>query len=147
MLPGTRVVPSRARDALDWRRLRSEALEPLRDGKPAKWRPFVSAAGKRPDGSLAMDSEYTEREPTAVIVLDGLFSTRPGFADLIDLSVLVDVPIAVQHRHLTARWQKPYEATPAKKWEMAEQYYFTQVRPASSFNLVVTTDDGADLTE
>src|SRR5690606_24840690 len=44
-----RTPAERARDAIDWRRLRAEALEPLLAGKPARWHPFDFAAGTLPD--------------------------------------------------------------------------------------------------
>jgi para-aminobenzoate synthetase len=105
----------------------------------------VSAAGRRPDGTLASRAEVTAQEPTAVVVLEAVTSTRPELADLIDLAVLVEVPIAVQHGRIAARWGMPLADTPFAEWEPAEQYYLTRVRPASSFDLVVTTDDGSDL--
>jgi para-aminobenzoate synthetase len=142
-----RPSEQRVAEALDWSRLRAEALEPLRAGRPARWHPFVFEDGRRPDGTVASRAEVTAREPTAVIVLDGVTSTRSELADLIDLAVLVEVPIAVQHGRIAARWGMPLSDTPFAEWEPAEQYYLTQVRPASSFDLVVTTDDGSDLTD
>jgi uridine kinase len=134
-----RSPKERARDVIDWRRLRVEALEPLRAGKPAKWHAFDFDAGVRPDGTYAMRSDYVERQPSAVIVLDGAYSTQPALADLIDLSVLVDVPIAVRHRRLAVREDRDFMAAWHARWDVAEEYYFTHVRPKSAFDLVVTT--------
>src|SRR5687768_3397850 len=39
---------ARARDAIDWRRLRSEVLEPLLARQPARWHAFDFEAGLRP---------------------------------------------------------------------------------------------------
>jgi uridine kinase len=132
-----RTPADRARDAIDWRRLRSEVLEPLLAGKTAKWHAFDFAA-QRPDGTYPMSTDFAEREPAAVIVLDGAYSTRPELADLIDLSVLVDVPIAVRHDRLRAREAAAFLAGWHARWDSAETYYFTHVRPSSSFDLVVT---------
>jgi uridine kinase len=133
-----RTTAARAADAIDWRRLRAEALEPLLAGKPAKWHAFDFAAGVRPDGTYAMRTDFVEREPAAVIVLDGAYSTRPELADLIDLSVLVDVPAAVRHERLAAREDSTFLAAWHARWDAAEEYYFTQVRPKATFDLVVT---------
>lgn len=46
-----RTPEARARDALDWSRLRVEALEPFRVGQPAHWHAFDFSGGVRPDGS------------------------------------------------------------------------------------------------
>jgi uridine kinase len=134
-----RSPEERARDVIDWRRLRAEALEPLRAGKLAKWHAFDFEAGVRPDGTYAMRSDYVERQPSAVIVLDGAYSTQPALADLIDLSVLIDVPIDVRHKRLAARENQDFIAAWHARWDAAEEYYFMHVRPKSAFDLVVTT--------
>ena len=117
----------------------AEALEPLLVGKPAKWHAFDFEAGVHPDGTYAMRTDFVERSPTAVIVLDGAYSTRPELADLIDLSVLIDVPVGVRHERLAAREDKHFLDSWHARWDAAEEYYFTHVRPKSSFDLVVTT--------
>lgn len=129
---------ARAASAIDWRRLRIEAIEPLRAGKPAQWHPFDFAAGVRPDGTYAMSQSVVERQPAAVIVLDGAYSTRPELADLIDLSILVDAPLAVRHARLAAREDAEFLAAWHARWDVAEEYYFTVVRPKTAFDLVVT---------
>jgi len=103
-----RTPEARARDAIDWRRLRADALEPLLAGRPAKWRAFDFEAGALPNGAYAMRSDFIERAPSAVVVLEGATSTRPELADLIDLSILVDVPVAVRHKRLAAREAKAF---------------------------------------
>ena len=50
-----------------------------------------------------MLAEFVECAPANVIVLDGAYSARPELSDLIDLSVLVDVPVALRHEHLSTR--------------------------------------------
>ncbi len=136
---------ARAADAIDWKRLRAEALEPLLAGKPAKWHAFDFAGGVRPDGTYAMRTDFVEREPNSVIVLDGAYSTRPELADLIDLSVLVDAPPDVRHKRLAAREDKRFLASWHARWDAAEEYYFTQVRPKTSFACVVLNDGATRL--
>ncbi len=132
-----RTPRARAADAIDWQRLRAEALEPLLAGKPAKWHALDFAAGVRPDGTYAMRTDFVEREANSVIVLDGAYSTRPELADLIDLSVLVDAPLDVRHKRLAAREDKGFLDSWHARWDVAEEYYFTHVRPKSSFDCVV----------
>jgi para-aminobenzoate synthetase len=130
----------RAAAAIDWRRLRTEALEPLLAGRPASWHPFDFEAGTRPDGTYPMSIELVTREPAPVIVLEGAYSSRPELADLIELAVLVDIPVAERHRRLVEREEETFRDAWHARWDGAEDYYFTQVRPASSFDLVVTKD-------
>jgi uridine kinase len=132
-----RTPAARAADAIDWRRLRAEALEPLLAGRPARWQAFDFEAGQRPDGTYPMRAETTQIEPSAVIVLDGAYCTRPELADLIDLSVLVEAPMAVRRQRLAAREDPAFLAAWHARWDAAEAYYFARVRPRTAFNLVV----------
>ena len=93
---------------------------------------------RRPDGTYAMCLDFVERQPAGVIILDGAYSARPELADLIDLSVLVDVPVAERHARLAARERSHFLDSWHARWDPAEAYYFTHVRPNSSFDLVVT---------
>ncbi len=132
------TAAARADLAVDWRRLRAEALEPLLSGTPARWHAFDFEGGRRADGTYAMRTDYTELQPASVIVLDGAYSTRPELADLIDLSVLVDAPVGVRHARLAAREDGDFLARWHARWDAAEKHYLTHVRPRSSFELVVT---------
>ena len=132
-----RSPAARAADAIDWRRLRAEALEPLRAGRPARWHAFDFEAGTRPDGTYAMRADFVERAPRAVVVVDGAYAARPELADLIDLAVLVDVPAETRHERLAAREEPGFLAAWHARWDAAEAHYFTYVRPRSSFDLVV----------
>jgi uridine kinase/Ser/Thr protein kinase RdoA (MazF antagonist) len=130
----------RAEAAIDWRRLRREALEPLLTGKVASWHPF-DFAGIRPDGTYPLAAEPVVRTPRDVVVLEGAYSCRPELADLIDLTVLVVAPVDERRRRIADRetnqeWTDAWHA----RWDPAEEYYFTEVRPASSFDFVVPSD-------
>ena len=86
-----------------------------------------------------MRSDYVEREPTKVILFEGLFSACPELADLVDLAVLIDVSIDDRHARLAARDPKDWLDRWHMRWDAVEEYYFTSVRPRGSFDLVVTT--------
>lgn len=130
----------RADAAIDWRRLRAEALEPLLAGGTASWHPFDFEAGTRPDGTYRMSVDVVTREPRHVVVLEGAYSSRPEIADLIELAVLVEIPVAERHRRLVGREEEGFRDAWHARWDDAEGWYFTHVRPASSFDLVITTD-------
>jgi uridine kinase len=136
-----RSPAQRAADVIDWRRLRVEALEPLLAGRTATWYPFDFETGPRPDGTFPLATSPTTRDPAAVVVLDGAYSSRPELADLIDLSVFVDVPPAERHRRLAERDGSAYTDAWQARWAVAEDYYFTVLRPRSSFDLVVVNED------
>jgi para-aminobenzoate synthetase len=132
-----RDAKARAADSIDWHRLRREALVPLLAGKRARWQRFDFESGVRPDGTYRMLADFVVCSPASVIVLDGAYSARPELSDLIDLAVLIDVPVAVRHERLRAREERSWLNTWHARWDGAEQYYFTHVRPPSSFDLVI----------
>ncbi len=126
----------RAAKVIDWQRLRAEALEPLLRGKAAEWHTFDFAL-VRPDGTYPPKRDPTRCSPAAVIVLEGAYSSGPQIADLVDLSVLVDAPVSVCHERLSTREEKEFLHSWHARWDAAEEYYFSQVRPKSQFDLVV----------
>jgi uridine kinase len=85
-----------------------------------------------------MRSDSVEREPARVIVLEGAYSTGGALTDLIDLSVLVDAPREMRHDRVQAREEQGFLVAWHERWDPAEEVYFTQIRPRSSFDLVVT---------
>lgn len=136
-----RDAVERARDAIDWRRLRRCALEPLRAGETATWHPFDFESGERSDGSYGIALHAEQRTPTPVILLEGAYSTRPELADVIDLSVFIDAPKEIRHARLDARDPAPFLCAWHERWDAAESHYFTNVRPIESFDIVVDSVD------
>jgi para-aminobenzoate synthetase len=134
----TRSVAQRVQDVFDWQRLRAQALEPLLASQSARWHPFDFAAGLRPDGTYALSPHSVERQPAPVIVLDGAYSASPPIADLVDLAVLIDVAVPERHKRLAAREPAPFLQRWHAVWDAVETYYFTEVRPKASFDLVVS---------
>lgn len=131
------LAAERASDCLDWRRLRREVLEPLLGGSAATWHPFDFAAGQRPDGSYAMSAQTVLREPAPIVLLDGAYSARPELTDLVTVSILLTTPDAVRLQRLSMRESPQLLAAWRDRWEWAEEYYFTHVRPPAAFDLVV----------
>jgi uridine kinase len=112
----------------DWQRMRDEVLLPLRAGTPAQYHPYDWDSG-----SLA--SRFVKVPAAAVVILEGLFVSRPELQPLVDRSVLVDTPAAVRRRRQTER----ADASPEwlERWDAAERYFFRHVRPPRTFDLVV----------
>ena len=133
-------VEERLKYAFDWKRLRQHAVEPLLAGGPAKWHAFDFELGLRPDGTYGMKDDPTEVKPAKVILIEGAYSAHPALADLIDLAILVDVPVEQRHARQEARDDRGFLEKWHKRWDPVERYYFNQVRPGSSFDLVVRLD-------
>jgi uridine kinase len=112
----------------DWPRLRAEALEPLRAGTPALFRPFDWEAGRLSEGSL-------ELLPASVVVVEGVYSARPELEDLIDITVLMRVDEVVRRSRLATRHDDPPSLV--ARWEAAEDYYFDRIKAAGEFTLEI----------
>jgi|SRR3989344_7231735 len=116
---------------IDWKRIRKEALEPLLAGRSATWHPFNWQTNE----GLA-DNTITAK-PAKVIILDVVYAARPELADLIDFSVLLQVSEAARRIRIAKRESGSFMKKWHKVWDDAEDYYFSQVRPPLSFDLVV----------
>jgi len=120
---------------INWRRLRAEAIEPLRAGRTAIWHPFNFATG------VGLADHTVSRDPASLIILDGIYTARPELADLVDLAVLVEMADDLRRRQrLLAREGGPFMTSWHAIWDDAEDYYFTSVRPPESFDLLVCGD-------
>lgn len=135
-----RTPEQRAADAIDWRRLKREAIDPLRTGRAARWYTFDFLAGPRGDGTYPWQSTPTERAPKPVVLLDGAYSARPELADVLDLSVLVEAAPTTREARLAAREAADFLRQWHARWDPAEDHYFGHVRPPSAFDVVCRTD-------
>lgn len=111
----------------DWRRLRAQALEPLRAHRTATFRRFDWDRGSGLDGAVAV-------QPSNLVVVEGVFSAAPELSDLVDRSVFVQTPEPERLRRLR-RLVTPEEWD--EDWLAAERAYFGRTRPPASFDLVV----------
>jgi uridine kinase len=111
----------------EWRRLRAQALEPLRARRRASFRRFDWERGSGLDGVVTVD-------PAGLIVVEGVFSASPELADQVDRAVFIDTPEPERLRRLRGRLA-PEEWD--DEWLLAEQAYFRLTRPPSSFDLIV----------
>ena len=135
-----RTPEQRAAEAMDWRRLKREAIEPLRAGRPARWYAFDFPAGPRADGTYPLRGIPTELASKPVVLLDGAYSARPELADVVDLSVLVEAAPLTREARLAAREAADFLRQWHARWDLAEDYYFGHVRPPSAFDMVLQTN-------
>ena len=127
----------RAHYCIDWQRLRSEALEPLIQGRRAEWHPFDWEAGPREDGSYGLSAARVSVEPAPVVLVEGAYSSRAELADLFDFTVLVDVPRLLRRARSAARDGPDFLLEWESRWAAAEQFYFGTSRPIADFDFVV----------
>jgi uridine kinase len=133
-------VRDRLQAVFDWERVRRCVLEPLRAGRAGQWYAFDFLAGLRQNGAYGLRSEVTELAPAPIILLEGSYSASPELADLIDLAVLIDVPVQERYRRVAVRDEAAFSEQWHRIWDDVETYYFTHVRPAKSFDLIVSNE-------
>lgn len=140
-----KTVEQRLNAVFDWSRVRSEALEPLRAGRPGRWHAFDFVRGLGQAGTYGLKEEATEVSPAPTILVEGAYSASPPLRDLIDLAVLVDVQNKVRHLRAVARGDDTeFLAEWHQIWDEVETYYFAQVCPPESFDLVILNNDNAE---
>jgi len=122
---------------IDWQRLRAQVLEPLLAKKPASWHPLDF---KPEIGWTNWKDETVTLEPAPVILVDGVYSARPELSDLVDLTVLVEADDQGRRKRLVLREGQSFMERWHKLWDAAEEYYFTQICPRSSFDMFVRND-------
>jgi uridine kinase len=138
-------VEERLGAVLDWSRVRSEALVPLRAGRPGRWHAFDFVRGLGEAGTYSLKEELTEVAPATTVLVEGAYSASPPLRDLIDLAVLVDVPDELRRLRAAARGDDAdFLAEWHGIWDEVEAYYFGQVCPPESFDLVVVNSDNAE---
>lgn len=126
-----RSAAEKADGCIDWRRLRTEALEPLLAGRAAVYSPFDFAA------AFGLAAQTVRVEPAPVILLDGVYAGRPELADLVDLAVLVEMTDERARRErLLLREGPGFMDGWHALWDEAEDHYFTHTRPRDAFDLV-----------
>ena len=89
---------------------------------------------------------YGERPnpyPGKLVIVEGVYSARPEFDDLLDLRVLVEVSAQLREQRRQARPRTVSRDDPQgwdARWDAAESVYFDTIRPRSAFDLIVTGD-------
>lgn len=83
-----KAVEQRLNGVFDWSRVRSEALEPLRAGRPGRWHAIDFMRGLGKEGTYDLKKEVTEVAPAPTILVEGSYSASPPLRDLIDFACL-----------------------------------------------------------
>ena len=133
------TVEERGVNVFDWARIRAEAIMPLLAGRGARWHPFDFDSGPSADGTYGTKTGVTEVEPASIIIIDGAYSSGPQLADLVNLTVLVETSEAERWNRLTRREEAKFLAEWHARWTAVEDFYFSNIRSRSCFDLIVTS--------
>lgn len=128
--PARILTPARAYELyFPWERMRDEALAPLRNGRTARY--------QRHDWTTDALGDWVIVEPNPIVIVEGVYSSRPELRDLLDAIIFIDAPREVRRRRMLARgpdnsdWMTP--------WMAAEDWYLEHVRPQESADLILTS--------
>jgi len=97
------IVEEKLEYVFDWDRVRKDVIEPLLGRQPACWFAFDFQSGLQPDGTYKKETEPKIVQPAPIVLIEGAYSAHPKLADLVDLSILVDVPIKECHARIAKR--------------------------------------------
>ncbi|TMV44382.1 hypothetical protein FE783_32500 [Paenibacillus mesophilus] len=124
------TVEQKCHRCIDWQRMRNEALLPLLAGKKAQYRPFSFSSGN----GLAL--HMVTLQPSKIIILDEIYSSLPEMLDVVHLTILVDVlPELRRYRHNSREGTDDVDWH--SRWDAVEDYYFSVLRPPTSYHLIV----------
>ena len=118
---------------IDWHRQRS-VLQALSERQEARWQPY--------DWDLdngALSEAWRRHSPADVVILEGTFAAHPELADIVSLSVLLDIPYEDQRKRFIARDGTDYWREWSRIWNPTEDHYFSQVVLPTDFDLIVST--------
>ncbi len=114
-------------DYFDWQRLRDEALMPLRSGVIARY--------QRYDWASDQLAEWIEIEPREIVLVEGVFSTRPELRPMIDVAIFIETPRDERMRRMSARRQA--STAWMARWMAAEDWYLEHLEPHRYADLVI----------
>jgi len=127
-LHDTQLAPAEAyENYFDWRRMRDAAMMPLRAGRRARY--------QRSDWTRDHLAQWIDAEPREIVVIEGVFATRPELRGLIDLAIFIETPREERIRRMTARPQDSLAWMDL--WLAAEDWYLENVAPHRSADLLL----------
>ncbi len=114
-------------NCFEWQRLRDAALVPLRAGGVARY--------QRRDWTSGRLAEWVTLAPAKVVVIDGVYSSRPELRPHLDPAIFVDAPRDLRRQRMLAR--SPQATDWFDPWMAAEDWYIERMRPAAHADLIV----------
>ncbi|WP_330261009.1 uridine kinase family protein [Streptomyces sp. NBC_00539] len=111
----------------DWERLRDQVLVPLRANQAARYQIYDWATGRL--------GGWHEIGPGTVVIVEGVYSTRPELAPYYHFTAYVDAPRDLCLQRVRARGEHADEWI--TRWRAAEDYYLHTTWPQTRVKLLV----------
>jgi len=131
--PAASLPPEKLYDLyFPWDRMGVEALIPLRRGETARY--------QRYDWSADRLLEWITVKPEEVVLVEGVYSSRPELRAMLDAAIVIDAPRDERLRRVLARGPNPFGdwMTP---WMSAEDWYFERIRPQDTADLILRSGE------
>ncbi len=129
--PAGSLTPERAYELyFPWTRMRDEALMPLSLGQRAVYR--------RHEWTTNAPGELITIDPARIVIVEGVYSSRPELRHLLDAAIFVDAPPDLRRKRLVDR--APGEDTGwIAPWTAAEDWYLDALHPRDRADLVLSS--------
>jgi uridine kinase len=111
-----------------WERMCDEALIPLHRGETAHY--------QRYDWSADRLLDWVSVEPAEIVLVEGVFSSRPELRPMLDAVIFVEAPQAERLRRIFAR-DASSSTDWITAWMSAEDWYLSQIRPQDIADLIL----------
>jgi uridine kinase len=127
------------RDSFNYRRFRSDVMEPFAPGGSRRYRPAAHDLAT----DIILDPDPCTALPGTVLVVDGLFLHRGELADAWDLSVFLDVPFDVTAKRMALRdGTNPDPEHPSmRRYVDAQRIYFSTCSPHQRTDILIDNQD------
>lgn len=112
-----------------WPRLEEWVLDPLRAGKPGRYRRYDWEAGH-------FGPEWTVVPPAPVVILEGVSAARAAIRPELTLAIFVTAPLALRVRRAQERDGEAMSAY-LEEWRRGEEAHFTADATAHQADVVV----------
>ncbi|KIL52088.1 uridine kinase family protein [Jeotgalibacillus soli] len=117
----------------DWRRLEEQVLKPLSNGHFARY--------QRYDWDFDKLAEWYEVKASGVIVVEGVYATRPELHVYYDWTVWIDTPKLTRLNRGIERDGEQARSMWELYWMKQEDRYFEQIRPFEKVDLRISGQD------
>ena len=114
---------------IDYERLESELLMPLKSCGEATYHPFSCKRGEQLE-SVTVKSD--------VVVVEGVYSQSKNLEPYYDLKVFIEIDPETQKKRLLRRAKKPLYDRFIREWIPLEEHYFEIHDPKSRADLIFT---------
>lgn len=113
---------------IDWQRLKRDVLDRFRRGEVARYRQY--------DWGANVLAGWKDVHPQGLVLVEGVYSTRPELRHFFDLTIYVEVAEEVRIQRQIERDQNSLDWI--KRWAAAEEYFEANFSPAKKADMIVS---------